>query len=451
MRPARCWSGTAGRSRSSSGTRWWGCSVCRRPTRTTRLRACRAALEIQERIAELNIDFETRFGSGIAVRIGVNTGEVVAGDAARREMFASGDAVVLGDCDQRGRQTRAGGRPGRDPGRRGDLPPGAGRGRGRARRARRGEGEVGAAHLLPAARRRRAGPTRARRRRCACRAVRASWGSSRRELERAVAGGCRLVTVVGRAGCRKVAARSGAPRGSGGPGAGGAGGLPLLRGGDHVLAAHTGGAGAGGDRGRGVAPGGAGTARCVCRGRRRTGPAVAAQMAQLLGLVEGGTTWEELAWAVRRFLAAAAVEKPLVVVFDDIHWAEPSLLDLIAGLPVALADAPVLIVCLARDELLERVPDWPVTIAVAAIGRGRRRRAAREPGRPGGGAATAGAHGSGEPAVRRGARGDARRRGRPSRGRERVRAAGRARPDRAPADAERAPLGPARPARQRAA
>src|SRR5262245_64278801 len=46
------------------------------------LRACRAALEIQERIAALNEELVTPHGSGIAVRIGVNTGEVVAGDAA---------------------------------------------------------------------------------------------------------------------------------------------------------------------------------------------------------------------------------------------------------------------------------------------------------------------------------------------------------------------------------
>ena len=71
---------------------------------------------------------------------------------------------------------------------------------------------------------------------------------------------------------------------------------------------------------------------------------------------------------MRRFLAAAAVEKPLVVVFDDIQWAEPALLDLIAGLPAALADAPVLVVCLARGELLERVPDWPVTLGLEPLG-----------------------------------------------------------------------------------
>ena len=54
------------------------------------LRACRAALEIQQRVAEPRM-------TGIAVRIGVNTGEVVAGDAARREMFAS-VTRVLGDA-----------------------------------------------------------------------------------------------------------------------------------------------------------------------------------------------------------------------------------------------------------------------------------------------------------------------------------------------------------------
>ena len=50
------------------------------------LRACRAALEMQERLAVLNEELERRFGRAIAVRIGVNTGEVVAGDprAARR-------------------------------------------------------------------------------------------------------------------------------------------------------------------------------------------------------------------------------------------------------------------------------------------------------------------------------------------------------------------------------
>ena len=76
------------------------------------------------------------------------------------------------------------------------------------------------------------------------------------------------------------------------------------------------------------------------------GPAVAAQLAQLLGIGSGVTTPEELAWAVRRFLACAARHGPIVMVVDDIQWAERVLLDLLESLPRLLADAPVLVVCL---------------------------------------------------------------------------------------------------------
>ena len=57
------------------------------------LRACRAALEMQARLAVLNEQFERRVGKPIALRIGVNTGEVVAGDPSSRETFVTGDAV----------------------------------------------------------------------------------------------------------------------------------------------------------------------------------------------------------------------------------------------------------------------------------------------------------------------------------------------------------------------
>src|SRR4051794_35347104 len=53
------------------------------------LRACRAAVEMRERLATLNEAFEQHFGTRIAVRIGVNTGEVVAGDASSRETFVT--------------------------------------------------------------------------------------------------------------------------------------------------------------------------------------------------------------------------------------------------------------------------------------------------------------------------------------------------------------------------
>ena len=57
------------------------------------LRAVRAAAELRDRLRELGREVEARYGAGIGVRIGVNTGEVVAGDAAAGQAFASGDAV----------------------------------------------------------------------------------------------------------------------------------------------------------------------------------------------------------------------------------------------------------------------------------------------------------------------------------------------------------------------
>src|SRR6266550_3767408 len=57
------------------------------------LRGVRAAAEMRERLAALNEDLERRFGARLSLRIGVNTGEVVAGDPAARESFVSGDTV----------------------------------------------------------------------------------------------------------------------------------------------------------------------------------------------------------------------------------------------------------------------------------------------------------------------------------------------------------------------
>ena len=57
------------------------------------LRACRAAVEMQARLETLNEEFEHRFGTRIAVRIGLSTGEVVASDASSRETFVTGDPV----------------------------------------------------------------------------------------------------------------------------------------------------------------------------------------------------------------------------------------------------------------------------------------------------------------------------------------------------------------------
>ena len=53
-----------------------------------------------------------------------------------------------------------------------------------------------------------------------------------------------------------------------------------------------------------------------------------------------------------------ARERPLVVVFDDIHWAEPALLDLIEHIADLSRDAPLLLLCMARGELLDVRPAW---------------------------------------------------------------------------------------------
>ena len=57
-------------------------------------------------------------------------------------------------------------------------------------------------------------------------------------------------------------------------------------------------------------------------------------------------------------LAAVARDGPLVLLFEDMHWAEPPLLDLVDHLAARLRDAPVMLVCLARPELLAVRPTW---------------------------------------------------------------------------------------------
>ncbi len=74
---------------------------------------------------------------------------------------------------------------------------------------------------------------------------------------------------------------------------------------------------------------------------------------------------EQLFWRARRFFEELAAERPLVLVFEDIHWAEPTFLDLLEYLVGWSRVTPILILCLARPELLERRPDWPRDGALA--------------------------------------------------------------------------------------
>ena len=113
--------------------------------------------------------------------------------------------------------------------------------------------------------------------------------------------------------------------------------------------------------------------------------------------------------------SGSRVDRPLVLVVEDIHWAQPPLLDLIDHVATLSSGAPILIVCLTRPELLERAPG---VVGAAAQPLGARSRRARR--RAGAGARRAPRRRAsrrariakprrGQPAVRRAARG--RRRG----------------------------------------
>jgi class 3 adenylate cyclase/tetratricopeptide (TPR) repeat protein len=77
-----------------------------------------------------------------------------------------------------------------------------------------------------------------------------------------------------------------------------------------------------------------------------------------LGVTDTPVSPEEIAWGVRRLFEVLAVQGPLVVVFDDIHWAESAFLDLIEYLASFVHDAPMLVLCTARPDLFDVRPTW---------------------------------------------------------------------------------------------
>jgi class 3 adenylate cyclase len=87
---------------------------------------------------------------------------------------------------------------------------------------------------------------------------------------------------------------------------------------------------------------------------------VAGHLAILLGLDREGSVAdrETLFFSVRRFIEAVAGDRPTMLVFEDVHWADRSLLDLIELLAARLRDLPILLLALARPELLDARPGW---------------------------------------------------------------------------------------------
>jgi len=78
----------------------------------------------------------------------------------------------------------------------------------------------------------------------------------------------------------------------------------------------------------------------------------------LLGETSAVTSVDEIAWSVRKLLEAIATTGPVVVVFDDIHWGEEAFLNLIDHVADLSRDAPILVLCIARPELLDGRPNW---------------------------------------------------------------------------------------------
>ncbi|HEU4397773.1 MAG TPA: adenylate/guanylate cyclase domain-containing protein [Actinomycetota bacterium] len=316
------------------------------------LRAVRAAAELRVALAGLNQELAGEWGETLRLRTGVNTGEVLAGDpavgealvlgdavnvAARLEQAAQPDEILLGETTWRLVRDAVTVTP---------LPP----------LTLKGKGARVAAYRLDSVN--PVAPGRARR------LDRPMVGREReRTLLRLAASSaaqhraCHLVTVLGPAGVGKTRLVAEL--------------LAELEGSARVLSGRC------LPYGEGItfwpvaevvrqAAGMAETdqpaeARAKLRALLEDGPeagAVADRIAQLLGLEDTAGPVSDAAWAVRKLLEALARERLLVLVLDDLHWAEPTLLDVVEQITHWSRDAPIMLLCVARPELLEQRATW---------------------------------------------------------------------------------------------
>jgi class 3 adenylate cyclase len=300
------------------------------------LRAVRAAAGIRDAVASLNEELERDYGAALTLRIGVNTGEVVTGTAER---LATGDAVVVAARLEQG------------------APPGEILLGEDTVRLVRGSVDVGPVESITA--KGKAEPLKASRliavsqeapqrshgapfvgRERERRMLTDAWERAR--AERAA----NLFTVLGTAGVGK--SRLSAEF------------LSQLDDDARVV------------RGRCLPYGEGITYWPVVEILKQLlgtepEPAVAELVldevaaTSLLGLLGEGeqpASPELVAWSVRKLLETVAESTPLVVVLDDLQWAEPTLLDLVEHVADLSRDAPILLLCLARPDLLERRPGW---------------------------------------------------------------------------------------------
>jgi class 3 adenylate cyclase/tetratricopeptide (TPR) repeat protein len=286
------------------------------------LRAVRAAAEMRERLGALNGELERDWGVRIEVRTGVNTGEVVAGDGSGGQRFATGDAVNVAKRFEEA------------------APPGEillGEMTWKLVRDAvevesleglelKGKGEAVNAYRLVSIKPRAEG--RARRLDSPMIGRDRERSLLEQAYERTVDGhACHLFTVLGAAGVGK----------------------------SRLIAEFLEGIGESATVVQG---------RCLPYGDGITFWPVLEVVRELgedsasVGLAEGTSSSDETSWAVRKLLEAHAEECPLVVVFDDVHWGEPTFLDLVEHVADLSRDAPILLVCLARPELLDSRTGW---------------------------------------------------------------------------------------------
>ena len=316
------------------------------------LRAVRAAVEMGRALEALNGELEREWGVRIAVRTGINTGEVVAGDAGAAQMLVTGDAVNVAARLQQaaeageilvGRDTylllrdAVQGEPVEPLQVKGKEEP--------VEAYRLAEVTPGAAFPV----RRLDSPLVDRLR---------ELGLLGEAFDRAVDDrACRLLTVIGAAGVGKsrltseaittVGERATVLVGRCLPYGEGITYWPLV---EAVKQA--------GDIADGDAPDAVHTKLATLVEDGEDARLVADRITQLLGVVEAVATSEQTFWSVRKLLEAVARRRPVVLVLEDVHWAEPTLLDLVEYLGDWCRDAPLLVLCLARPDLLEERPMW---------------------------------------------------------------------------------------------
>jgi class 3 adenylate cyclase/tetratricopeptide (TPR) repeat protein len=316
------------------------------------LRACRAAVEIRERLAVLDQEIQTEQGATIEWRIGVNTGEVVAGDASTRQRIVTGDAVNVAA------RLESAASPGQ-------ILLGA---ETHALVRTAVDAEVvepltlkGKANPVPAWRLiavldptfRHARPLEAplvgRRR-----PLRLLDEAFREAIEERI---CHLFTILGVAGVGKsrlvdefIASVGDQARVAVGRCLAYGHGITYWP----VAEAIRYGAGIAEDE-----PAEATTARLgeVLEAEPEA-ERIVTVVGGLLGIEDSPPAPDEIFWAIRKTFEAMARRRPLVLVFDDAHWGEPTFLDLVDHMADWTRDAPILLIVMARAELLEKRPAW---------------------------------------------------------------------------------------------